>query len=100
MAIHPDVSDTEDSDESDTEDSDESDNDESIRNKKQYSMYLDEELQEELDDIFKKFNARRKLNDEPHVEKNRHFHQGLIEAALLDADWEDYVERRFEKTSE
>lgn len=92
MAIHPDVSDTDDSDGSDT-------GDDSIRDKKQYPVYLDPGLREELNELFRKFNARRELEDKPQVEKNKRFNQALIECAL-NHNWRDYVERRFEKTSE
>jgi len=93
MVIHPDISDNEDSDDSET------DND-SIRDKKVYPVYLDDELREKVDELFRKYNAHREIDDKEKVEKNKHFNQGLIEAALRDADWESHVERRFEETSE
>jgi hypothetical protein len=62
------------------------------RSRSQYPMYLSEELQEELDDRFNKFNARRELNDEKQVEKHKHFLEGLIRSALDSDDFKEYVE--------
>lgn len=67
------------------------------RSRSQYPMYLSEELQEELDDRFNKFNARRELNDQEQVEKHKHFLEGLIRVALERDDIEEYVEQELQR---
>lgn len=62
------------------------------RARSQYPMYLSDELQEELDDRFNKFNARRELNDKQQVEKHKHFLEGLMQAALDSDNIEEYIE--------
>jgi len=69
----------------------------STRSRSQYPMYLSEELQEELDDRFNKFNARRELNDEGQVEKHKHFLEGLVRSALDSDDFKDYVEKELDR---
>ena len=67
------------------------------RSRSQYPMYLSEELQEDLDDRFNKFNARRELNDEEQVEKHKHFLEGLVRSALDSDDFEKYVEEELKR---
>jgi hypothetical protein len=67
------------------------------RSRSQYPMYLSEELQEELDDRFNKFNARRELDDQEQVEKHKHFLEGLIRVALERDDIEQYVEQELQR---
>lgn len=69
----------------------------STRSRSQYPMYLSEELQEELDDRFNKFNARRELDDKQQVEKHKHFLEGLIRSALDQNGFEAFVEEEFEQ---
>jgi hypothetical protein len=71
----------------------------STRSRSQYPMYLSEQLQEELDDRFNKFNARRELDDKQQVEKHKHFLQGLIRSALDQNGFEEFVEEEFERDS-
>jgi hypothetical protein len=85
--------DPEESESSDSVDGD----DATTREKKQYPMYLTEDLRDELNEAFRKHNAERVLDDKESVEKNKHFNQALMECAL-DHDWERYVEARYRKT--
>lgn len=63
---------------------------ESTRSRSQYPMYLSEQLQDELDDTFKRFNAERTLDGKEEVEKHKDFLEGIVRAGL-DQDWEEYV---------
>lgn len=69
----------------------------STRSRSQYPMYLSEALQEDLDDRFNKFNARRELDNEEQVEKHKHFLEGLIKSALELGDYEEYVEEELQR---
>ena len=69
----------------------------STRSRSQYPIYLSGELQEELDDRYNKFNARRELDDKEQVEKHRHFLEGVIRSALDRENLEEYIEEEFEK---
>ncbi|MDY6776831.1 MAG: hypothetical protein SVQ76_01870 [Candidatus Nanohaloarchaea archaeon] len=69
----------------------------STRSRSQYPMYLSEELQDRLDDRYKKFNARRELNDKEQVEKHKHFLEGLIRSALDSDDFKEYVEEELKR---
>ena len=80
----------------DREDKTESSSD-STRSRSQYPIYLSGELQEELDDRYNKFNARRELDDKEQVEKHRHFLEGVIRSALDQENLEEYIEEEFEK---
>jgi hypothetical protein len=80
-----------------TKDADMQSTTESTRTRTQYPMYLSEELQDELDDRFNKFNARRELNDEEQVEKHKHFLEGLVRSALDSDDFEEYVKEELER---
>ena len=80
----------------DREDKKESSSD-STRSRSQYPIYLSGELQEELDDRYNKFNARRELDDKEQVEKHRHFLEGVIRSALDQENLEEYIEEEFEK---
>jgi len=80
----------------DREDKKESSSD-STRSRSQYPIYLSGELQEELDDRYNKFNARRELDDKEQVEKHRHFLEGVIRSALDQENLEEYIEEEFKK---
>lgn len=80
----------------DTETDEESHSD-STRSRSQYPIYLSGELQEELDDRYNKFNARRELDDREQVEKHRHFLEGVIRSALDQENLEEYIEKEFAK---
>jgi hypothetical protein len=80
----------------DTETDEESHSD-STRSRSQYPIYLSRELQEELDDRYNKFNARRELDDQEQVEKHRHFLEGVIRSALDQENLEEYIEEEFAK---
>ena len=69
----------------------------STRSRSQYPIYLSGELQEQLDDRYNKFNARRELDDKEQVEKHRHFLEGVIRSALDQENLEEYIEEEFEK---
>ena len=45
---------------------------------------------------FEKFNAERTLNDEPQVEKHKHFMQGLLRAGLDHSELEEYILEEFD----
>lgn len=79
----------------DREDKKESSSD-STRSRSQYPIYLSGELQEELDDRYNKFNARRELDDKEQVEKHRHFLEGVIRSALDQENLEEYIEEEFQ----
>jgi hypothetical protein len=68
----------------------------STRSRSQYPIYLSGELQEELDDRYNKFNARRELDDKEQVEKHRHFLEGVIRSALDQENLEEYIEEEFQ----
>lgn len=65
-------------------------NTESTRSRSQYPMYLSEQLQDELNQTFKRFNAERTLDGKEEVEKHKDFLEGVVRAGL-DVEWEDYV---------
>ena len=69
----------------------------STRSRSQYPIYLSGELQEELDDRYNKFNARRELDDKEQVEKHRHFLEGVIRSVLDQENLEEYIEEEFER---
>jgi hypothetical protein len=79
----------------DREDKTESSSD-STRSRSQYPIYLSGELQEELDDRYNKFNARRELDNKEQVEKHRHFLEGVIRSALDRENLEEYIEEEFQ----
>lgn len=54
----------------------------STNSREQFPMYLSDELREDLDDRFEKFNARRRLDDLETIEKHKHFMEGLIRNGL------------------
>lgn len=85
------------SSEATTEDSD-TESESSVRKRNQYVMYLTDDRQGELNQYFDRFNARQVINDAPKAEKNKHFHEALIEVALendeqLDEAIRDRIER-------
>lgn len=90
------VTDTDADTDADTETDEESHSD-STRSRSQYPIYLSGELQEELDDRYNKFNARRELDDQEQVEKHRHFLEGVIRSALDQENLEEYIEEEFAK---
>lgn len=67
------------------------------RSRSPFPLYITPELKDSVQDRFEKFNAERTLNDEPKVEKHRHFMQGLLRAGLDHPDLEEYVLEEFEE---
>lgn len=65
---------------------------ESTRSRSQYPMYLNDDLQDELNTTFERFNAQRTLDDEPTVEKHKDFLEAIVSAGL-DANWEEYIDQ-------
>ena len=66
------------------------------RSRSPFPLYITPELKEGVQKRFEKFNAERTLNDEPQVEKHKHFMQGLLRAGLDHSDLEEYILEEFE----
>lgn len=67
------------------------------RSRSPFPLYITPDLKDGVQNRFEKFNAERTLNDEPKVEKHRHFMQGLLRAGLDHPDLEEYVLEEFEE---
>lgn len=70
---------------------------ETTRSRKQYSMYLPEKLSRELKTLHQRINLQRLENDEPEIEKNRHFNRAVVEVALAH---EDEIRERVDELTE
>jgi hypothetical protein len=68
-----------------------------VRSRSPFPLYVTPELKETVQSRFEKFNAQRTLNDEPQVEKHRHFMEGLLRAGLDNSDLEEYVLEEFDE---
>jgi hypothetical protein len=66
-------------------------NQDTTRSRSQYAMYLPDELQAELDDVFERVNAQRVIDGEAKLEKHKDFLTAVVRAGL-DADWEDELD--------
>lgn len=66
------------------------------RSRSPFPLYITPDLKDGVQNRFEKFNAERTLNDEPKVEKHRHFMQGLLRAGLDHPDLEKYILDEFE----
>ena len=66
------------------------------RSRSPFPLYITPELKEGVQNRFEKFNAERTLNDEPQVEKHKHFMQGLLRAGLDHSDLEEYILDEFD----
>jgi hypothetical protein len=62
-----------------------------VRSRSPFPLYVTPDLKETVQNRFEKFNAQRTLNDEPQVEKHKHFMEGLLRAGLDHPDLEEYV---------
>lgn len=69
----------------------------STRSMTQYSMYLPEELQRELNTLYQRINLQRLENDKSEIEKNRHFNRAVIETAL---EHDEEIRERVEELTE
>lgn len=67
-----------------------------VRSRSPFPLYVTPELKESVQNRFEKFNAQRTLNDEPQVEKHKHFMEGLLRAGLEHPDLEEYVLNEFD----
>lgn len=67
-----------------------------VRSRSPFPLYVTPELKETVQNRFEKFNAQRTLNDEPQVEKHKHFMEGLLRAGLEHPDLEEYVLNEFD----
>lgn len=67
-----------------------------VRSRSPFPLYVTPELKETVQSRFEKFNAQRTLNDEPQVEKHKHFMEGLLRAGLDNSDLEEYVLKEFD----
>lgn len=67
-----------------------------VRSRSPFPLYVTPELKETVQSRFEKFNAQRTLNDEPQVEKHKHFMEGLLRAGLDNSDLEEYVLEEFD----
>jgi hypothetical protein len=81
---------------SNTQETDEEVEKDTARSRSPFPLYITPDLKEGVQNRFEKFNAERTLNDEPQVEKHRHFMQGLLRAGLDHSDLEEYVLEEFE----
>lgn len=70
--------------------------DDTVRSRSPFPLYVTPELKKTVQNRFEKFNAQRTLNDEPQVEKHKHFMEGLLHAGLDHPDLEKYVLDEFE----
>lgn len=61
------------------------------RSRSQYPMYLSDDLQEELNDTFDRFNAQRTLDGEGSVEKHKDFLEAVVREGL-DGDWQSRID--------
>lgn len=66
------------------------------RSRSPFPLYITPALKEGVQKRFEKFNAKRTLNDEPQVEKHKHFMQGLLRAGLDNSDLEEYILEEYE----
>ena len=62
-----------------------------------YPIYLTETFQEELNQRYKRMNAQRIMDDEPEIEKHKHFLEAVLRAGLDRDDLDDYVEAMVER---
>jgi len=67
-----------------------------VRSRSPFPLYVTPELKGTVQNRFEKFNAQRTLNDEPQVEKHKHFMEGLLRAGLDHPELEEYVLEEFE----
>lgn len=70
--------------------------DSSVRSRSPFPLYVTPELKETVQHRFETFNAHRTLNDEPQVEKHKHFMEGLLRAGLAHSELEEYILDEFE----
>lgn len=68
----------------------------SVRSRSPLPLYVSPELKTAIQTRFEKFNAQRTLNDEPKVQKHKHFMEGLLRAGLDHPDLERNVLEEFE----
>lgn len=67
-----------------------------VRSRSPLPLYLTPGLKTTVQTRFEKFNAQRTLNDEPQVQKHKHFMEGLLNAGLDHPELERYVLDEFE----
>jgi hypothetical protein len=67
-----------------------------VRSRSPFPLYVTPELKGRVQNRFEKFNAQRTLNDEPQVEKHKHFMEGLLRAGLDHPELEEYVLEEFD----
>jgi hypothetical protein len=79
-----------------TQEDDEEVEQNTARSRSPFPLYITPELKADIQKRFEKFNAERTLNDEPQVEKHKHFMQGLLRAGLDHSDLEEYILEEFE----
>jgi hypothetical protein len=70
--------------------------DNSVRSRSPFPLYVTPDLKETVQHRFETFNAHRTLNDEPQVEKHKHFMEGLLRAGLAHSELEEYILSEFE----
>ena len=67
-----------------------------VRERSPFPLYVSEDVKEDVDRRYKQFNAERVLEDEPEVDKHKHFMEALLRAGLDHPDLEDHVLDEFE----
>ena len=78
-----------------TQEGDEDVEQDTARSRSPFPLYITPELKEGVQKRFEKFNAERTLDDQPQVEKHKHFMQGLLRAGLDNSDLEEYILEEF-----
>ena len=67
------------------------DNTGSTRNRTQYVMYLPDDLQKELNDLYDQYNGQSLINGNGGIEKHKDFLEGLVRAGLNNDDLDEYI---------
>ncbi|WP_435159792.1 hypothetical protein [Haladaptatus sp. DFWS20] len=66
-------------------------NTDSTRNRTQYVMYLPDDLQEELNNLYDQYNGQSLINGNGGIEKHKDFLEGLVRAGLENDDLDEYI---------
>ena len=74
-----------------TGDTGHTENTDSTRNRTQYVMYLPDDLQEELNNLYDQYNGQSLINGNGGIEKHKDFLEGLVRAGLENDDLDEYI---------
>ncbi|WP_266080806.1 hypothetical protein [Haladaptatus caseinilyticus] len=64
----------------------------STRNRTQYVMYLPDDLQQELNDLYDQYNGQSLVNGNGGIEKHKDFLEGLVRAGLDNENLDEYID--------